>query len=140
MALALVRPYFRTRINLLSYTEWEDGFADDNIPDNILDNSYHIIHGTIVPRSRGNTDLVFNVPISVKAYFKGFRDPSAAIDLGLAGAEGIISSVVNPVNYSTGIKNVEFISLNVDPFDEVTNDNVVKATISFNVVVMICIN
>ena len=139
MSLELVRPYFRTRINLLNYTEWADGFGIDNIPETLLDRSYHILHGNITQRSRGGVDIVYVVPITVNVFYKGFRDVTTAIDQGMAGAEEIINSCIKKANYTNPIKLVEFEGFTVEPYDEVSNDNTVKAVISFNAVIPVCL-
>lgn len=138
LSLELVRPYFRTRLNALSYTEWADGFGIDNIPDTILDRSYHIQHGNIVQRSRGGSDIVYVVPITINVFYKGFRDVSTAIDQGMAGAEAIVNACVKQANYTNPIKIVEFGGFTVEPLDE-SNDNTVKAVINFNAVVPVCL-
>lgn len=140
MALELVRPYFRARVNALGFTEWQDGFGDDNIPESIIDKSYHLRHGNVSKLSRGGADIVYTVPITVSAFFSGYRDVSAAIDLGMAGAESIVNSCINIANYVSPIKIVEFTGFTVEPYDDAVNDNIVKALISFDVIVPVCIN
>jgi hypothetical protein len=139
MSLELVRPYFRTRVSALSYTEWTDGFGIDNIPETILDKSFHITHGTVGPRSRSGQDIVYSVPITVNVFFKGYREVTEAIDLGMAGAEAIVNACIKQANYVAPIKLVEFVGFTVEPYEEIENDNIVKTEINFNVIVPVCL-
>lgn len=139
MSLELVRPYFRTRVSALGYTEWTDGFGIDNIPETVLDKSFHITHGAVSPRSRSGQDIVYTVPITVNVFFKGYREVTLAIDEGMGGAEAIVNACIKQANYVAPIKLVELDTFTVEPYDEVDNDNIVKAEINFNVVVPVCL-
>lgn len=140
MALELVRPYFRSRINALEFKEWKDGFASNNIPQTIIDRSYHLRHGTVSKRLSSSTDIVYVIPITVNAFFKGYKDVSSGIDRAMAGAEAIINDCVYIPNYVNPIKIVEFVGFTVEPYDEIKNDNIIRAVIDFNVIAPVCID
>lgn len=131
MSLALVRPYFRTRLDGLGYKEWTDGFDYQNVPETILDRSYHLTVGAMSLNTSSHTVNDINYPILLRVYLKGFRDPASAIDDAVEQGEAIICDVTDANNaHGQGIKDVQFVSFEPVPKD-VTNDNIVLLELSF---------
>jgi hypothetical protein len=78
MTLGGLRAFFRTRLDGLGYTEWTDGFNIENIPSTVLDMSYHLAVGDIRSGPANQLLHVFDYPLTVSIFLKGFRDPAEA--------------------------------------------------------------
>jgi hypothetical protein len=131
MSLSQVRSLFRTRLDGLGYREWPDGFNFENIPDTILDRSYHIETGLISGTSANQTVHNFSYSISLRVFLKGYRDPAAAIDDAVSQAETILADILSPsVRLSTTIKDIVPDTITVEPFD-ISNDNDVILKMDF---------
>ena len=137
MSLVQIRPYFRARLNALAYVEWKDGFNFQNIPSTLLNRSYHIetISGSGV--SLNQQDQVINQEVSVRVFFKGYRNPQDAIDSAMSSYQEILVSCLAPSNRLTqGFKNVLFSSMQLEPLAD-SNDNAVILSLTFTVLVII---
>jgi hypothetical protein len=133
-----VRPYFRTILDTRGYGEWKDGFATDNIPASALDRSFHIQLGPISGLKQNQSDQESEVAVTLRTYYKGYRDPLEAIDFAISETEAIVKECVKVVNRAetTGILNVIFQESNIDPIDA-SNDNAVVVTSSYSVRVIL---
>ena len=132
MSLTNVRSYFRTRLDSLGYNEWTDGFEFEEIPETVLDRTYHLTVGTLSLNNANHTVNDINYPMTVRLYLKGFRDPATAIDESISEGETIICDLTKVTNANAvGVKDVQFVSLEPTPKDE-TNDNIVLLVMSFN--------
>ena len=141
MSIAQIKPYFSSKLTALGYEEWPDGFGEDNIPSTILDLSFHqrFIRASGGPVNQESFEMLVNHQI--KFYLKGFNDPASAIDQGLVQSQSIIAEILNLSDYTTaGIKGLFFDSFTVEPLDEVQNDNIIVATLNFNILVFNCIS
>lgn len=133
MSLTLIRPYFRTHFKAEGFTEWEDGFAVDNIPDNIIDFAFHIATPTVVGVVLNHTDQETETTVVVTYLIKGYRDPASAIDKAILRCENILGRTqVAADRLTSGIKNVTFDDLSITPLAD-TNDNVVLSEMTFTV-------
>lgn len=140
MSLDLIRPYFRAQVSSLGFEEWPDGYGDDNIPATILDRSFHQRVISVDGRAVNQETIEYMTTHSVKVFFKGFNDPSSAIDQGILDAQSIIVKCMKLSDYTTaGLKGIFFDSMTVDPYDETANDNIIVATIIFNIRVFNCL-
>lgn len=141
MSLVNIRPYVRSQLTSLVFKEWTDGFADDNIPSSILDRSYFMTFGTASEDQTNALDVEVTQEVEVRVYFKGFRNPQAAIDLCLPECESIIAKLCKYTDYTlAGLKQVRFQSLDLEPLQDEQNDNVVRAVFVFEVKVFICLD
>lgn len=132
MSLVSVRPYFRNTLDDLGFSEWTDGFDFENIPENIIDRSYHITTGSINGQSQNQQALDIVYPVTVRVFFHGYRNPAEAIDESIASGEQIICSAVKPSNANgTAIKDVQFISMEPTPKSAAGNDNIVLLELNF---------
>ncbi len=132
-------PYFRARCKAIGLKEWTDGFNYQNIPSNILDKSYHLMHGTMTGLKQNQQDQEINFPIQVRIFTKGHREPSLAIDSAIQLTENLIIECLKPTNrltQSSGIKNIVFENANYEPIDG-SNDNAIVATINFRALVLL---
>lgn len=132
MSLTSVRSYFRGRLDSLGYKEWTDGFEFDDVPETVLDQTYHITTGTISTNSVSHTINDLAYPVTIRLYLKGFRDPAQAIDDSITEGERIINDVTSVANSNgQGIKEVRFSSMEPTPKD-VANDNIVLLVMTFD--------
>lgn len=144
MSWSNVRPYFNAILNQLEYREWVDGFATDNIPDSVLDKSYHVGLGPIDGIRQNQLDQETEFSVVLRTYHKGYRNSQEAIDTAVAEAEAIMKRLVKVeeidgrVN-TAGILNVLFNEAAFDPIDA-SNDNAVVVTSSYTVRVVIAVN
>lgn len=142
MSLSAVRPYFRARFVALGYREWSDGFNFENIPESIIDKSFHLDANTLSNVAMGQTDLEIEHRVVTRCWFKGFRTPKEALDRTMERVEDIIVEVLNPANRltgSTGLRNVELSEVTVSPIAE-SNDNTIQVSLAWDTRVYICLN
>lgn len=137
MALSSLRPYFRTHLVALGYTEWKDGFNSENIPSTGLHMSFFIAPGSGTTRKFNQADIEMEVPISLEMRFKGYRNAQDAVDLAYEQAESIIDRVCKASNrIGTAIKNVYPDGFSVERLDN-TNDNASILVMNFTSLVIL---
>jgi len=135
MSLVSVRPYFRARLDSLNYVEWTDGFNIENIPQTILNNSYHLAIETIDSGPANQLHHEFTFPVTLRVFLRGYRDPAAAIDDAISQAETILAEVLSPSNrLGTEIKDVTPESIDVRALAD-SNDNDIVLEMVFNTVI-----
>lgn len=137
MSLANVRTYLKTRLDGLGYEEWRDGFPDAlNIPETIIDRSYHILLSRIDggPINHTHQDTVSTV--SLKVYFRGYRDVTEAIDTAILGVETIVKDVCRVANRTSTVFNVVFEGADFTPQTD-AQDNSVLVDMGFSVQVLL---
>lgn len=129
-----VRPYFKTQLESRGYELWPDGFNFENIPSNIMDRSYHVDISPITGDRQNQSDQESTLDVSVRTFYKGYRDPQEAKDKAIEESEEIMKLCVKPSNRAAteGILNVVFNEVTIDALDE-SNDNAVVATASYSV-------
>jgi len=132
MTLGGVRGQFRGVMDGLGFREWSDGFNFENIPSSILDKAYHIEVGTITSGPSDHQAHRFLMPMTLRVFFKGYRDPSFAIDDALTNANTILGGLLAPgfrlqVN---DLKDIRPTSINALPL-QLTNDNAVILEMGF---------
>jgi hypothetical protein len=133
--LTSVRPYFRSRLLDLGFTEWTDGFNKENIPRSLLDGSFHIESGAISPTRSNHQVHEFTSAIVVSVFFKGYRNPAEAIERAISQSERILKSTLKASDRLEGdcIKDVFVGDINVSPLSA-SNDNAVTLEMGFNVI------
>lgn len=139
MSLSNVRGYFRTHFDALSFTEWTDGFNAENIPGDIIDKAYHILSPTIVQTNHNQIHLELVESIETTFILKGFRTPAETIDDAHTEIQSLLNRILGHANRTSsvsGIKNVVLDNIDIEPFSD-DNDNMVKVTMRFSVLVMI---
>lgn len=132
MTLGGLRDFFRTRLDGLGYSEWTDGFNVENIPSTLLDKSYHLAVGSIKGFVANQLHHQFEYPLTVSVAFKGFLNPSEAIDLSLDAAQEILEDILDPAQrlQTDGLKDIRPLGIDVRPLAE-SNDNTVVVEIKF---------
>lgn len=136
MSLSSVRPYVRSRLEGLGYTEWADGFNYDNIPETILDRSFHVFIESISGGSINQADQETVAAIILRVFFRGYRDASEAIDQSISGLETIVKDVCKASNRTSVLTNVVFDGADFEPLT-VNNDSSVLLTIRLGARVII---
>ena len=136
MALVDVRPYMRSIMDGLDYSEWKDGFNSENIPSTIIDGSYHLATGTITGSTANQQIRTFDYTLVTRVFFKGFRDPAGAIDDALGAADTILASALADASRlsQANIKDIIPNTIQVLPL-EASNDNsvILEMDFSFNI-------
>jgi hypothetical protein len=139
MTLGGLRPFFTGILNtpLLKLKEWPDAFHVDNIPGNILDGAYHIDIGQMAV-STDNVLHSFVAPVTVRMFFKGYRNPQQAKDAALDKAQVILNAVLSPsmrLHGDSNLKNIKFVSMRPIPLGQ-TNDNAIVLELVFECVLI----
>ena len=140
MKLTDVLPFFRTRLTALGYKEWDDSFNFDNIPSNIIDRRFHLEALDAQGIRNNQLDQEVSFPVTVRIFFKAFRNTSSARDNAIAAGQQILETVLQPetrvANFSDGIKNVVFDSMLIE--DAIaSNDNITVLTLGFSTLVFL---
>jgi hypothetical protein len=121
----------------LGFLEWTDGFNWQNIPSTVVDGTYHLELLDANGIKQNQNDIEIEVPIVIRLFVKGFRDPAAGIDDAVLKCQSIITKALKPSTRLTGdLKNVTFSSAVPEPFGE-SNDNLIMMRIEFNTLVIL---
>ena len=140
MKLENVLPFFRTQLTALGYIEWDDSFNFDNIPSNLIDKRFHL--ELLGAQGIGNNQLDQEVsfPVTVRIFLKAFRDTSNARDDAVSRGQTILETVLKPEvrvgDFSDGIKNVVFDSMDIEGAIA-SNDNITVLTLAFSTTVFL---
>ena len=136
MSLSKVIPYFRDKMTLLGYTEWEDEFNIENIPRSQLDSTYHIEIGLITGSEASHTcfDFDFPVTITIHSCITNASGSSKAAEEMLEVSDNILCSLLLLEDrYSQeGFLKVTPTSVDFEPISS-SNDNVIKVRLEFGV-------
>lgn len=127
-----VRPFIREIMEGQGFEEWTDAFNTSNIPETLLDKSFHILSPSGEGVSLNMNDQVINFEQQVSIFRKGFENPADAIDEVISDIRGILCEILSPAERVQEHLNVIFEGFTIEPLNA-DNDNSVKATITFNV-------
>jgi hypothetical protein len=144
MSFQDLRPYFQGRIAAADsdYQEWTDAFSEENIPDSLINKSYHLSYGDFnLSSGLQNGDFNYNGFVTLNVYFKGYAAPIDTIDSAWAKAQTIIQECCKHSQRLTqsNIKNILAQSVGVSPLGR-SNDNIIRLTIVFNCKVIIAVS
>lgn len=144
MSWTAARPYFNAILETLEYREWPDAFATDNIPDTVLDKSFHVGIGPIAGTKQNHLDQETEMQVVLRTYFKGYRNPQEALDTAIAETETVVKEAIKVSDVggrlsTAGILNVVFNEAAFDPIDA-SNDNAVVVTSSYTVRIIVGVN
>lgn len=128
-----VLPYFRARLNGLGHKEWADSLNFNNIPETIVDRSYHLDFNPTVQNTQNQNQLDMAQDMTVRLFVKAYRNTSAGRDRLISLAQEAICDIISPLNGDIGpdVKHVEFNSMNIIPIDG-SNDNTMYAEMNFS--------
>jgi hypothetical protein len=137
MSFDSVRLYFKARCEAVGLVEHDDAFNADNIPDTVIDGSYHVSFNSFNGIKSNQNDQELSVPVTVEFYVKGFRYPNEGVDSALILAEALIKEVQKPVNrLGQVLKNISTSDGVIEPIT-LANDNIIRVRIIFNVVMVL---
>jgi hypothetical protein len=142
MSMQAVRPYISKYVTQVGFTEWEDPFNDENIASNILDGAFHQVITSAENVDINNVSHGFDVTSQITVFFKGFREPKAALDQSIVKTEELIVALCDPANFKANtlpITSVFIDSVRFEPYDVESNDNVIKAILMCRMRVYVCI-
>ncbi len=133
-----VKPFFRTILVRLGYTEHDSPFNRHNIPANLIDKKFYMHQDTIVGIKNNQDHQEMEVPIRISVHKKGFRQPTQKFQECMTAAEAIRDAVLAPKTRLTqpAIKNVRLLDISVEPISE-TNDHQMLISLSFTALVMV---
>lgn len=136
MSFTGLKPYFKAQIATINngaLTEWVDAFNVENIPATTLDKAYHIEINPSTYLGTAHGCLAFSAGVKVRAFFKGYKDASSAIDKATEYADYIIKAVCKSTARlnEAKLKNVLPSSVDIRALDG-SNDNVAVVEMVFN--------
>ena len=132
MSFALARSYFSTIATNQGFKKHYDGFSTENIPSTVIDRAYHVeaLNFTGLGNNQG---LQVEASVTVRLYFKAFRDVDGAIEAATTAGETFVETALASENrLQSVIKNVVFESMTLAPLGA-TNDNLVVCELAFSV-------
>lgn len=147
MGLIHARPFIRTVVeDVTSLEEHTDAFSINNIPDNLLDDTYHIAPGSFPVNERFNqTGNSINYATVLRIFKVGDInddqqwDTSAAIDTVTAIAEPLLQALLDPQRRTDNVKQVLYNDMRfVDLTTEA--DHIVVCEIDLDIQVILCAN
>jgi hypothetical protein len=132
MSFVDVREYFSEIAGTLGFSKHYDGFATDNIPSTRFDKSYHVTAFAFDGSAQNQTVVDVSAPVTIRLYFKGFRDVDAGISLATQSGLTYLRSCLASENRlsQTNVKNVVFDGMTVEPY-AATNDNYIVCVLNF---------
>lgn len=137
MSLVNVLPFFRTRMDGLGYSEWEDAFSIENIPATIFNKSYHLEVSPVIGEPIPHRSQQIEMPIILRAFYKGYRSINDARDDAISESETILGDILtSSVRLSVNVKNILFDSYQLLPLNE-SNDNSIILEINFRAIVIL---
>jgi hypothetical protein len=106
----------------LGYTEWKDGFAFNNIPETIIDRSYHVLVESVTGGPINHTHQDTSSTVVLRVFFRGYSLATEAIDASIISLEEIINDICKVANRTDTLLNVIFDDAEISPLNE-DNDN-----------------
>lgn len=144
MSWTKVRPYFNAVMENLGYSEHKDAFAVDNIPETVMDKSFHVGLGPVEGTGQNHLAQESEMSVVLRTYYLGYRTPQEAVDTAISEGETILKQLVKVTDLggrvnTDGLMNVVFNEAALDPIDS-SNDNAVVLTSSYTVRIAVAVN
>jgi len=145
MSLSQVRTYFEQRLLVVSpkRKQWKgalDVQANNNVPQTILDTSYHIKYDPVGGSTQNDRHIEDSFLTTLTIWKRGFKEPTDALDIVMDEASCIRLDVLkhlNMHNFNTGIgsENLQdIVIVSVTPSEiDASNDNTIEVQLIFNV-------
>lgn len=138
MELSDVRNYFRIIMDGLGFKEHRDYFNINNIPENIIDQAYHLETGTISSGSANQLVHRYEFPIIVRIFRRGFNDTVESHEEVLTSIDLINASILQVTNRTAGVLfDVVPGPITIIPISD-SNDNLQIAECSYTAVINSC--
>lgn len=137
-----IKPHFQTRLKALGFgDELERSFDLVNVPRNQIDKAFHILIGPVAGLGQNQTDQQMSVDTLVTVFFKGFRNEENATVEAYEQGELIVADICSASSPNSRVaipclKNIEFISMVAEPFDD-SNDNIIRLLVNFEVLLIL---
>jgi hypothetical protein len=130
MSLSAFIPYVRAQLQTLGYVEHFDEFDDQNIAATILDKTFMLTPGRLSSGSSRGVDFEWTYPLTIELFFRGYAQPSNAIDGAFLEVEKILDLVfeIEKRNSVIGLRDVYPTGLSFEPFSG-DNDSIIKCKI-----------
>jgi|GEM_PF-3715864 len=139
MSVNIAFEYLESKVNAIGFTQWEPPFNKEDIASTLIDKSYHISLISTDKESQGNQTITMRHGFEVSLFLKGFRDTKEDAHQLLEIAEGAIMTLCSYDNNWASINKVEFIRLELLPFDDQVNQSILVALIRLDVVLSLCL-
>jgi hypothetical protein len=131
MSLTLVKPYFAARAKAVGMKEHIDYVNEDNIPQNLVDGSFHVLLDQFNGIKLNQTDQEINCGVVLTFWLKGYRNPYDGLDRAVAKSELLLKEVLKNSNrLGQCLKNVVFNNVKYSTIAS-DNDNTIKCTMHF---------
>jgi hypothetical protein len=125
-----IRNFINTKILGVdsSLKEWKDVFNSENIPESIIDDSYHVSFGA-ASYTRDDQWIESDLPVEISLFKKGFRQVQDAHDAIYDKAILINLNLSDIASYnSTFVRN--YFPISITPEFYTSNDNLIIIKIS----------
>lgn len=138
MSFSNVRPFFRTRLEALGYTEHTDAIDFQNIPSTILDDTFQLETDTIAGGSANQRAHDFDYSVTLRVFKRGFSNPVNASDDLDTIIETILTDLLDPAN-RLGVNIKDIVPTNITK-NELSNsdDNDFFIEFNFDVRLILC--
>ena len=138
MSLLEARNFFRNELDDLKFKEWPDGFAFDNIPETIIDHSYHVFLDSMTGGPINHTHQNVDCSVIVRLFLKGYRDASEAIEESIDEVECVINTLLKVGTRTATLLNVTFDTANFGAIKE-DNETGVLVEMGFTATVVLAV-
>lgn len=136
MSLSAVRPFFRTRLNALGFTEHTDAFDDENREQTRLEKLYRLESGPVASGPANQTVHEFEFDITLVITLRGKRDNVDLVDRAFEVSEDILEDVLQEsVRIGTDIKDIVPSTISVAPYTG-SDDNDLILSMGFTGIVL----
>lgn len=139
MSFSSIRPYFRTVLASVdsNLKEWTDGFNFENIPENIIDKSWHLTFNPTSPISTNQNCFKIDYPVSLNVFLSPGREVADGIDSANSLGQSIYTECLKHSNRlgitatsSAKVVNIVPGVMSINPYSA-DNDNTIRIQIDF---------
>lgn len=139
MSFTAIRTYIRTVMATVDsdHREWTDGFNIDNIPETIINKSWHLRHNPVSPQTINQNCFKLDYPVTLNVFLLAGLDVSAGIDSANSLGQSIYQECLDHSNRlgitgSSTAKIVNIIpgSMSINEYSS-DNDNTIRLQIDF---------
>lgn len=138
MSISNVRPYLRTNLETLGFVEHRDYLNFENIPGNLLDNSFHLETVSITGGAADQLVHTFEMSVNVRLFRRSYNDTVTKHEELIADIERVNTQVLNVTTRTTGdLFDLIPGTATIEPLGD-TTDNWQVAVIPYLAVVKLC--
>lgn len=128
-----IREYIDDRVKEIDsdFSEWEDGFNMENIPSTLMDKSFFVEYG-ISSVADDKTLIIDTIEVTLRLFFKGFRNVKDALDNSMDLADNIRINILGKGNIANSdyltAQNTGMVASQINE----SNDNSLVVEMTFN--------